>query len=159
MDIKRLIGGEEFDFKSVKKNQKRIEFTYNGSQYSFELLSVQGNKITLKDSTSNILSFKKGKKGEVCFKGMNYEVTSPKDHDFAGAKSVDLGTYHSPMPGKVIKVTKKNGEEVKQGDVVVIIEAMKMEHMIKAQKDGIIESLNLCESDQVTDGQELFRLN
>ena len=52
----------------------------------------------------------------------------------AGGKPVVV----SPMPGKVVKVLATDGQIVKTGDVVVIIEAMKMEHVILAPSDGLV---------------------
>lgn len=51
-----------------------------------------------------------------------------------------------PMPGKVFKIMVKEGEEVKKGDILVIIEAMKMENRVIAPEDGIIESINVKEN-------------
>lgn len=48
----------------------------------------------------------------------------------------------SPLPGKIIKVSTKPGAEVLQGDVLFLLESMKMEHPIRASKDGKIEAVN-----------------
>ena len=48
----------------------------------------------------------------------------------------------SPMPGKVIKINVKQGSKVKAGDVLIVVEAMKMENNLKASKDAVIESIN-----------------
>jgi biotin carboxyl carrier protein len=55
----------------------------------------------------------------------------------------------APMPGKVVMVTTKVGDEVKVGDVVVILEAMKMENEITSQKDGKITDIRVKEGDSV----------
>jgi acetyl/propionyl-CoA carboxylase alpha subunit len=59
------------------------------------------------------------------------------------------------VPGKVTVVKIAEGDEVKAGDCVFILESMKMEFEVKAQKDGTIESLNVAEGDQVKAGQSL----
>ncbi|MEQ8830476.1 MAG: acetyl/propionyl/methylcrotonyl-CoA carboxylase subunit alpha [Alphaproteobacteria bacterium] len=61
----------------------------------------------------------------------------------------------APMPGKVTAVFVKKGDVVKAGTSLMILEAMKMEHTIKAPADGVIETLPYAEGDQVGDGAVL----
>ena len=51
------------------------------------------------------------------------------------------GTIASPMPGKVIKHLVAVGDEVKEGDGVIVIEAMKMENELKAGIDGVVKEI------------------
>jgi biotin carboxyl carrier protein len=55
----------------------------------------------------------------------------------------------SPMPGKVIKVLAGVGDRVKKGDVLLIIEAMKMENAVTAPRDTVIEKINVSVNDRV----------
>jgi 3-methylcrotonyl-CoA carboxylase alpha subunit len=55
----------------------------------------------------------------------------------------------APMPGKIVKVNAQEGSKVKKGAVLVIMEAMKMEHVIKAPHDGVIGKVNFKEGDFV----------
>ncbi len=64
----------------------------------------------------------------------------------------------SPMPGLVKKVTAVEGESVTQGDALIIIEAMKMEHTLLAPRDGILREVCVAEGDQVEDGSLLVAL-
>lgn len=59
------------------------------------------------------------------------------------------GSLHSPMPGKVIRVGVAEGDHVEGGAVLVVLEAMKMEHTIRAPYPGTIEAVNYVEGDQV----------
>ena len=61
----------------------------------------------------------------------------------------------APMPGKVTAVFVKKSDAVKAGTSLMILEAMKMEHTIKAPADGVIETLPYAEGDQVGDGAVL----
>jgi propionyl-CoA carboxylase alpha chain len=56
------------------------------------------------------------------------------------------------MPGKVVKVLAQVGEEVKSGQPLLILEAMKMEHPVKADRDGVLEELMVEEGQQVEGG-------
>jgi 3-methylcrotonyl-CoA carboxylase alpha subunit len=60
------------------------------------------------------------------------------------------------MPGKVVAVLVKNGQEVRKGDPLVIMEAMKMEHTISAPSDGVVEEVLYQVGDQVADGAPLL---
>jgi 3-methylcrotonyl-CoA carboxylase alpha subunit len=70
-----------------------------------------------------------------------------------GSKSVK-----TPMPGKVIRVNKAVGDNVQAGDIIIVLEAMKMEHSIKSPQDGRLETLNYKIDDIVADGVVLFVL-
>jgi 3-methylcrotonyl-CoA carboxylase alpha subunit len=64
----------------------------------------------------------------------------------------------SPMPGKILKILKNVGDEVTKGTGLIVMEAMKMEHTIKASKDGKIEKIFCKEGDQVKAQVELVKL-
>ena len=69
---------------------------------------------------------------------------------------VTVGGLIAPMPGKVIDVKVKKGKKVKAGDTLVILEAMKMEHSIKAAEDGTVSELLISVNDQVENGALLM---
>lgn len=62
----------------------------------------------------------------------------------------------SPMPGKVVKILVKPGEEVKAGETVVIVSAMKMESEYKVKKDRLIKEIRVKEGDTVSANQPLI---
>jgi 3-methylcrotonyl-CoA carboxylase alpha subunit len=72
------------------------------------------------------------------------------EHEAAG------GRLTAPMPGKVVAVLVKDGQEVKKGEPLVIMEAMKMEHTISAPGDGVVEEVLYQVGDQVADGAPLL---
>lgn len=72
----------------------------------------------------------------------------------AGSVSVD-----APMPGNILDIKVSNGASVKAGDVLVILEAMKMENDIVAPQDGTVASVNVNKGDTVEAGQTLVSLN
>lgn len=61
----------------------------------------------------------------------------------------------APMPGKVIKVVAAAGTAVKSGDVVIILEAMKMQNEICAPCDGTVKAVNVSAGQTVTAGQAM----
>ncbi|MBL4637561.1 MAG: biotin/lipoyl-binding protein [Kofleriaceae bacterium] len=70
-------------------------------------------------------------------------------------KEQALGAARSPMPAKVVRIVVEKGQEVKAGEVLLVLEAMKMEHRIVAQEDGVVESLRCQLGDQVASGDLL----
>lgn len=72
----------------------------------------------------------------------------------AGSVSVD-----APMPGNILDIKVSNGASVKAGDVLLILEAMKMENEIVAPQDGTVASVNVNKGDTVEAGQTLVSLN
>lgn len=65
----------------------------------------------------------------------------------------------SPMPGKILSVKLSAGTAVKKGDVVLILEAMKMENEIVAPQDGVLASIDVAAGDAVEAGAVLASLN
>ncbi len=61
----------------------------------------------------------------------------------------------SPVVGTVWKIQKSVGDEVEVGDVVMILESMKMEIPVEAEDDGTIESISVSEGDAISEGDVL----
>lgn len=66
---------------------------------------------------------------------------------------------NAPMPGKILKTVAAAGQAVKKGEVLVILEAMKMENEIVAPQDGTVASINVAVGDSVEAGAVLATLN
>ncbi len=65
----------------------------------------------------------------------------------------------APMPGKILGVKASAGQAVKKGQVIVILEAMKMENEIVAPQDGTVATINVAVGDSVEPGATLATLN
>jgi geranyl-CoA carboxylase alpha subunit len=68
------------------------------------------------------------------------------------------GSLRAPMPGKVIQVLVQSGTKVKKGDLLLVLEAMKMEHRIEAPYDGTVESIRYAKGDTVQADEILLAL-
>lgn len=91
-------------------------------------------------------------------------AAAPKQEAAAPAPKVSTGAAGgvkvvSPMPGKIISTKVSEGQTVKQGDVVLILEAMKMENEIVAPSDGTIASINVTAGQTVEAGTVLATMN
>ena len=63
------------------------------------------------------------------------------------------------MPGKILDVLVNVGDSVEEGQLLMIMEAMKMEHRITASSSGVISSLNFSKGDQVNQGAVLIEVS
>ncbi len=81
-----------------------------------------------------------------------------KDMGLLSAKSAKLKEIKAPMPGKVIEVLVKESDEIKKGDSLLILEAMKMENVIKAPHDLVVKSVKVKLGQAVEKGAVLLKL-
>ena len=65
----------------------------------------------------------------------------------------------APMPGKILGVKANAGDAVKKGQVIVVLEAMKMENDIVAPQDGTVASIDVAEGASVENGDTLATMN
>ena len=82
------------------------------------------------------------------------KAAAPKASGSAGAVSVK-----APMPGNIMKVNCKVGSSVKKGDVLLVLEAMKMENDICAPADGVVASVEISQGSTVETDAVLVTLN
>jgi 3-methylcrotonyl-CoA carboxylase alpha subunit len=76
----------------------------------------------------------------------------------AGEVHAEGGRLSAPMPGKVVSFAVKAGDTVTRGQVLAVMEAMKMEHTLAAPFDGVVAELLYAPGDQVAEGAELLKL-
>ncbi len=82
--------------------------------------------------------------------GADYEirrVTELEEEDFE--ETEDEGSLSSPMPGRIVKILVKEGDEVKKGEDLLVVEAMKMENKIVSPFEGSITEIFYSEGDQI----------
>ena len=73
-------------------------------------------------------------------------------------KKSALKVFKCPMPGVIISVTHKEGDNVITGDEVCVLEAMKMQQTLKADWSGIVKKVHVKAGDQVLDGDPILEL-
>ena len=77
-------------------------------------------------------------------------ASAPASKPAAGKSGVK-----SPLPGVILDIKVKEGDEVKKGQTVIILEAMKMENSINADKDGKVTAINVSKGESVLEGTDL----
>ncbi len=125
----------------------------NGQAVEWDIIEVRDNTFhILKDNKSynaTLISFSAEEKTMVInVNGNDYEISIKDKYDLLlqqlgiTAKSASaVQSIKAPMPGLIINVVAKEGDEVKKGDTLLILEAMKMENVLKSPRDGVIKKV------------------
>ncbi len=156
--MKLSLNQEEVEVFIKKKTPGMVAFEFNGKDYCFKLKKEQESEFILEREAGSLFSGliardEKEQKTHIGLSGENFEVVSLQGRRKESAAAV--GSLKSPMPGKIFKVLVKEGQKVKTGEALIIVEAMKMEHTIKSNKDGVIKKIFFQEGQQVQ-GQVLL---
>lgn len=121
---------------------KNLRVTVNGVEYDVqveEMDEVSSNVEVDENKNKSLNKFETPKEKSV--------KPSPAS---SGAESVN-----APMPGTILSINVNKGDSVKKGQVLLILEAMKMENEIIAPKDGTVESINVNKGENVESGASL----
>ena len=124
---------------------KEYKYKINGNSY----------KVTIGDIEDNI--------AHVEVNGTHYKVEMEKQPKAApatpvvkpAAQSTGKSGVKSPLPGVILDIKVNVGDTVKKGQTIIILEAMKMENNINADKDGKITAINVNKGDSVLEGNDL----
>ena len=130
----------------------------DGAAHPLALVSKRGGEyaIRLDGSALHGTVRRDGELLHVFTGGQHYTLHYADPMAHAGEVEAAGGRLTAPMPGKVVAVIAKNGQTVKKGEPLVIMEAMKMEHTIAAPSDGLVEEILYQVGDQVADGAPLL---
>jgi 3-methylcrotonyl-CoA carboxylase alpha subunit len=140
-------GMEYFNVAGVLDSDCRMDVVVNGTKRIPAMAAMNSNH---EDGTIAVHVWPEGPDLEY---SVALEVENPLvpiAHE--GESSASLhGIVLAPMPGKIVRINANVGENVKSGDVVIVMEAMKMEHAVKAPRDGKVVELNYNVGDIVGD--------
>lgn len=166
---KVLLDGEKQDFTIVRMMEDGLEFRLSGRTGEAFLLRDPGHhqsRLWL-DGASHTVFIGQDSKGRfvVTCKGFDFiverpDMPGPENVSFAeaGNMNIDPGNIVSPMPGRVLKINVSEGDEVKKGQVLMVVEAMKMENNILCPEDGVVDKLLVKEGDMVDGSARLVHL-
>jgi len=118
----------------------------------------------LSSYNAEVVSFDRAtKSAEIKVNGRLYNVTAKDQFDLLleqlgmnAGNNAKVSDLKAPMPGLVLKVFVNPGDEVKKGDNLLVLEAMKMENIIKAPADVVVKSSKIKPGDKVEKGQVLM---
>ncbi len=123
------------------------------------MTSAQTFKFRFGNQEHVALAQKIGDQIWIHFQGRTYAVPlndKKQSRRKSGASAAGANQVLAPMPGKITKVLSSVSDEVKVGQVVLVMEAMKMEYTLKAEVNGKIKSISVKAGDQVSLGQTLI---
>ena len=132
-------GEDDFKVKSITAGDGLVELDIEGQRSSYSMDQV-GDQWLVHCNTHDL-----------ALQALpRYPLSNPDD--FAGG-------LVAPMPGAILATEVKAGDEVSKGDVLIILEAMKMEHRITAPRDGKVSDVHVSVGDQVENEQLLVTLD
>lgn len=143
---------------------KEYKIKINGNNYDVAIDEVEDNvaKIQVNGTPYNVEFERPIAKPKAAAKVNRPVVQAPAAPQTApvsrpaATSSADGQTVNSPLPGVVLKINVKEGDSVKKGDTLIILEAMKMENAIDAPCDGTIKSIKVQNGDSVLEGAALI---
>lgn len=171
MEIVSQIGDKVFDFivEPDKDNEHLFFFIRGNERVRVEIIELKPESVTV--SIDNRVRFfelvrEKGNIKEVTTAARVFPVSvkTPQQEQlervlasFVGAQAKSVKKeIRSPMPGKLLEINVKPGERVELGQVVAILEAMKMENEIASMIDGIVKEINVGKGENVSLDQVLI---
>ncbi len=137
---------------------KKYSFTINGNKYEVTLKDIEENvaSIEVNGTPYNVEIHKEIKQTKTPKLVRQVVKTKPGEGQFVQKEGSGGYSVDSPLPGSIFKVLVKEGDNVKKGDVLIIVEAMKMENNIMAEKDGVIQNIKVKEGDSVLQNDQLL---
>jgi len=158
------VDGKEFDlFLSPHKEPGKYQIEHDGKQYKIVADALTDKKFLFKidNMSSEVDISRKGDDLEVFLEGK--EMTSRVEPYYlaelrkkaGGGAGDDTSVVIAPMPGLVLQSEVKPGDSVKKGETLVIIEAMKMENIIKSPQNGIIKEVSVSAGQAVDKNDKL----
>jgi acetyl-CoA carboxylase biotin carboxylase subunit len=167
MELSGQLDGKEYSLAVDKIHNGSYFFRYGDSTLAASVVKAENGQLTLFSGDRLhpfYVSVDDSHTGYVSINGSIFKVTR---NDVLTGDTEILGSFDahgkhedgkivSPMPGKVIKVNVKEGDEVKKGTTLLIVEAMKMENYITAPGDGIIEKVNVKVGEMVNSSIKLI---
>ena len=145
--IKIMVDDNEYDLDCYQVEKGIYSILFKGRSYNVELIETDSPK---KYSVNTF------------YHSYNAEIIDAETKYLQARKGGNLedeqSTIISPMPGKVVKIPVQLGDEVKKGDTLIIVSAMKMESEYKAGKDGTISEIFVEEEDTIKANQALIHI-
>ncbi len=148
------------------------EFTFNDENYSFEYKILDKGVLLFRINDKNYtveyeLNEDEKENNEFTFNIDSHVITMVCKNEMdilidkiSGGKKENKqkNEINSPMPGIILKINVKEGDEIKKGDVILVLEAMKMENEIKASRDCKIKKISVEEKKSVNKNELLVIL-
>ena len=143
-ELTMKVDGKEYNADIIMVERGVYSILLEGRSYNVELIETTGPKNYLVNTLFHSFD------AEVVDAERKYQKSRKK------IDSLEENIISSPMPGKVVKILVKVGDQVNAGDTVVIVSAMKMESEYKVKSDRVIKEIKVKEGDTVSANQPLI---
>lgn len=144
---------------------KKFKFTIQGNKYDVHILNVEDNIAEIEVNgavytveVDKVIAASKTPKLVRSQAVPSTELGKSEQRTSSPTAPKGTGYVKSPLPGVVLQVYIKEGDQVKVGTKLLMLEAMKMENNINADKDGIIKSIKVKAGDSVLEGDVLIEI-
>ena len=136
---------------------KEYKYKINGNPYTVVISDIVDNvaQVEVNGVPYKIEMEKSVKAAAPVVKPVAKPAAAPAAQTAPAAGGGKKSGVKSPLPGVILDVKVKVGDAVKRGQTVVVLEAMKMENNINADKDGTITAVNVKQGDSVLEGTDL----
>lgn len=132
---------------------KKFDFKINGNNYSVHIKEIENDLATIQvNGTEYVVEVQQDKKRPVAKTPKLVRekvVRQPGEGQIKKQQSSGGYPVVAPLPGSIFKMLVKEGETVKKGDPLLILEAMKMENHVLADQAGTIQEIKVKEGDAV----------
>ena len=162
MKLQAKIDAEKLDVEIVEQDGK-TRAVVGGREYELEVSQPEPGIFALRNGNRMTEAFVSPDGKQVVIGGHEFqvEIADPKRLRGAGADHEHgdgVAEIKTAMPGKVVRILVAVGAEVKKGDGVIVVEAMKMQNEMKSPKTGTVAKINAAEGDTVAAGDILVRI-
>lgn len=139
---------------------KKYKFQIRGTQYAVEILKQEGSKIELEvNGTKYKVELEKTIETKKTPRLVRSAVPPPQTREKKIQKNISSKiVVKAPLPGIITKIVVREGDTIKEGDTLLVMEAMKMENNIQAEKAGTIKAIKVREGDNVLQDDVLIEL-
>ena len=138
---------------------KKFKFTINGNEYAVDVLEIEDNICKLEVNgtpyTVEIEKKVKSSKTPTIVRPVAKEISKPE------IDKKESGSAHpitAPLPGVVMEVNVNPGDIIKKGQLLMVMEAMKMENKVLSDRNGVVESVRVSKGDSVLQGDVLLEI-
>ncbi|MDX1278467.1 acetyl-CoA carboxylase biotin carboxyl carrier protein subunit [Oceanihabitans sediminis] len=132
---------------AIKIAASKFHILQDNISYKAEITEANFNnktyQVKVNNNTYNVAIFNEL---DSLIKEMGFEIGTAKK----------VNEIKAPMPGLILEINVKVGQEVKEDDALLILEAMKMENVLSSPRDGIIKSISVSKNDTVDKGELLI---
>ncbi|UCD16623.1 MAG: biotin/lipoyl-binding protein [Candidatus Zixiibacteriota bacterium] len=147
---------------SAEPRDNGADVVIGNNSFSVSRISDGKYSVELNGVRHTVCCVIRGDRAYVDVEGILLELSIPSEDGNAGGGDIGLAgekdKIYAPMPGKIVKLLVKEGDEVAEKQPLVIVEAMKMENQVNAAAAGTVRKINFSDGDQVDTDTPIIEL-